>query len=168
MVRHAEVQEASRDAQRFSERLGLEGLEVVTNGINVERFPFSEVKLDHLLWLGRICEEKAPHVACEIAEQLGMPLILVGQVYPFSYHRQYFERELRPRLDFKNIQFIDSPAHGQKIELLRSARALLITSTVEETSSLVAMEAMACGTPVIVFRRGALPEVVRHDRLPCG
>ena len=149
-------------AQRFSERLGLEGLEVVTNGINVERFPFSEVKLDHLLWLGRICEEKAPHVACEIAEQLGMPLILAGQVYPFSYHRQYFARELRPRLDSKNIQFIDSPSHGQKIELLRSARALLITGTVEETSSLVAMEAMACGTPVIVFRRGALPEVVRH------
>jgi glycosyltransferase involved in cell wall biosynthesis len=58
------------------------------------------------------------------------------------------------------VRFVDTPLVLQKIELLRHARALLLTSTVEETSSLVAMEAMACGTPVVGFRRGAFPEIV--------
>ncbi len=60
------------------------------------------------------------------------------------------------------VQFVDSPLFEQKVALLRNARALLLTSTAEETSSLVAMEAMACGTPVIAMRRGAFPEIVAH------
>jgi glycosyltransferase involved in cell wall biosynthesis len=99
-------------------------------------------------------------VACEIAEQMSIPLALAGQVYPFSYHQKYFDREIKPRLA-RDIRFVDSPSLAQKMELLSNARALLVTSTVEETSSLIAMEAMACGTPVIALRRGALPEVVK-------
>jgi len=134
---------------------------VVENGIAVERCPFTRDKDGYLLWLGRICEEKAPHLAIAAAQRAGMPLVIAGQVYPFSYHQAYFERAIRPHLDGRQqIRFVDTPLSSQKLHLLSHARALLLTSTVEETSSLVAMEAMACGTPVMAFRRGAFPEIV--------
>jgi glycosyltransferase involved in cell wall biosynthesis len=115
-----------------------------------------------LLWLGRICEEKAPHLALEIAANAGLSITIAGQVYPFSYHQQYFEREVAPRLrEIPNAEFVSAPAAELKRQLLRQAKVLLITSLAGETSSLVAMEAAASGTPVIALRRGALPEVVK-------
>ena len=142
-------------------------LGVVPNGIALDRFAENDAQLHfagerkRLLWLGRICEEKAPHLALEIAAKAGLPMTVAGQVYPFSYHQAYFEREVAPRLESTpGATFISSPSFQQKLRLLRQARALLITSQAAETSSLVAMEAAACGTPVIALRRGALPEVV--------
>ena len=119
------------------------------------------IRKQGLLWLGRICEEKAPHLALEIAARLSAPITLAGQVYPFSYHQQYFEREVRPRLkQTPNAQLVSSPSAEQKRTLLRQSKAVFITSQVDETSSLVAMEAAASGTPVIAFRHGALSEIV--------
>jgi len=149
-------------ARSFSDLDSLAG--VVQNGIALDCFEpiVADQRRDGLLWLGRICEEKAPHLALEIAAQAGLPIILAGQVYPFSYHQQYFDREIAPRLGaMPNAKFISSPSAELKRRLLCDAQALLITSLAAETSSLVAMEAAACGTPVVAFRRGALAEVVR-------
>ncbi len=140
---------------------------VVPNGIALDCFQAAgDAALNNrrqgLLWLGRICEEKAPHLALEIAERARMPITLAGQVYPFSYHQQYFERKVAPRLrTMPNAKFIAAPAAELKRRLLREAQALLITSLAEETSSLVAMEAAASGTPVVAFHKGAHAEVVR-------
>jgi glycosyltransferase involved in cell wall biosynthesis len=146
--------------RRFANVANLTG--VVRNGVAVSRFPFATEKQGYLLWMGRVCEEKGPHVAMEVARRTGMPLILAGQVYPFSYHEQYYMREIRPYLgaDGPPVCFLETPNSRTKRKLLSEARAVLIPSLVDETSSLVAMEAMACGTPVIGFRRGAIPEVV--------
>jgi glycosyltransferase involved in cell wall biosynthesis len=152
----------------FSDLCGMIG--VVPNGITLDRFaPELHIngngnsrRRQGLLWVGRICEEKAPHLALEIAQRAGLPITLAGQVYPFAYHQQYFDREIAPRLQqMPDASFIASPSFEQKRTLLRKALALLITSQADETSSLVAMEAAASGTPVIAFRRGALPEVVQ-------
>ncbi len=150
-------------ARSFSDLRQLLG--IAPNGILLDRFQPEFGKRGGLLWIGRICEEKAPHLALEIAQRAHMAITLAGQVYPFSYHRKYFEREVRSRLKQDTATaFIDSPSPELKRKLLRKASALLITSQVDETSSLVAMEAAASGTPVIASRRGALPEVVQHGQ----
>jgi glycosyltransferase involved in cell wall biosynthesis len=145
---------------------------IVGNGIVLDRFalaPGLGSERNHagaatrrgLLWLGRICAEKAPHLALEIAKRAGIAITLAGQVYPFSYHRRYFDDKVAARLGtMSEACFMPSPSLELKAKLLRSAQAVLITSQVAETSSLVAMEAAASGTPVIAFARGALPEVV--------
>jgi glycosyltransferase involved in cell wall biosynthesis len=153
-------------------------LGVVPNGILLECFeadpvlrndalrnnvPRNDVQRNGLLWLGRICEEKGTHAALEIAARTELNITIAGQIYPFTYHQQYFEREIAPRLEkMANTRFIPSPSPKQKCQLLREARAVLITSLADETSSLVAMEAAASGAPVIAFRRGALPEIVHN------
>ena len=141
---------------------------VVPNGVALDCFEATDdvvrdTDRQGLLWLGRICEEKAPHLALEIAEGAGMSITLAGQVYPFSYHQQYFQREVEPRLrTMPNAKFISAPSAELKRRLLRESQALLITSLAEETSSLVAMEAAASGTPVVAFRKGAHADVVRE------
>ena len=135
-------------------------LGVVRNGIAVDRFPMARRKSDYVLWLGRVCPEKAPHLAIEAAQRAGVPIVLAGQVYPFEWHQQYWEREIKPRIDYDKVRWVELPAFEEKTKLLREARALLVTSQIEETSSLVALEAMASGTPVIAFAAGALAEVV--------
>lgn len=136
---------------------------VVANGIALDLFEANYGPRSGLLWLGRVCEEKAPHLALEIAARAGLSITLAGQVYPFSYHQKYFDSEVAPRLrEMPNAALTSIPSFDLKRQLLRGAQVLLITSLANETSSLVAMEAAASGTPVIAFARGALPEIVSH------
>ena len=138
-------------------------LPFIGNGVALERFHSNIPKRDFVFSLGRICPEKGLHFALDAAKLAGVDMYLAGEVFPYRSHVEYFEQEIRPRLDVRR-QFIGPVGFARKRKLLAQARCLLVPSTVSETSSLVAMEALASGTPVIAYPSGALPEIVEHGR----
>ena len=117
----------------------------------------------HALMLARVCAEKGLHVALDAAHMADVPLLIAGEVFPYPAHRAYFDEQVAPRLDQRR-RFLGPMGFDAKRRLLATAACLLVPSGAAETSSLVAMEAAACGTPVIATRLGALPEVVEDGR----
>jgi glycosyltransferase involved in cell wall biosynthesis len=111
------------------------------------------------LMLTRICPEKGVHVAIDAAKRAGVPLLIAGALFPYEAHQRYFASEIVPRLD-RLRRFIGPIGGARKRRLLAAARCLLVPSLVAETSSLVAREASAAGTPVVAFESGAMNQTV--------
>lgn len=137
---------------------------VIENGVPLHRFaPRAGAPRDFALCLGRVCPEKGYEHALDAARLAGVPLVIAGAVYPYATHERYFECVLRPRLDAER-RFIGPMGVARKRRLLADARCLLVPSLAAETSSLVAMEALASGTPVVAFPHGALADIVEDGR----
>jgi glycosyltransferase involved in cell wall biosynthesis len=136
-----------------------DGVLVVPNGVAIEERRACDRREPFALALGRVCPEKGYEHALDAARIAGCPLLLAGRVFPYDLHQRYFNEQIAPRLD-EDRQFIGPVFGAAKRRLLERARCLLVPSVVAETSSLVAMEALASGTPVIAFLRGALAELI--------
>ena len=134
----------------------------VPNGVPVERFR-TKKKGDYVVALGRICPEKGFHSRLMQLKRPKVDMVLAGEVFPYQVHKTYFREQIAPRLNAKR-RFLGPVGAKEKAALLAGARCLLVTSTVPETSSLVSMEALASGTPVVAFPSGALPEIIEHGR----
>jgi glycosyltransferase involved in cell wall biosynthesis len=130
----------------------------IPNGVDLDRFTPGP-KGDRALIVGRVTVEKGFHDAIDAAKLAGVPLDAAGKVFPYDDHQRYFDEEVAPRLDERR-RFLGPVEGAEKAVLLRQARCVLVPSTAPETSSLVAMEALASGTPVIAYRAGALPDIV--------
>jgi glycosyltransferase involved in cell wall biosynthesis len=139
-------------------------VQTIGNGVPIpELNPVPVNERQGVVVLGRLCFEKGIHLAIQAVRKAGVPLTIAGRVYGYSEHLDYFNEQVLPALD-ENCRFIGPIGYRQKTELLRSAKCLLVPSLVPESSSLVSMEALACGTPVIAMNSGSLPEVVEHGR----
>lgn len=136
---------------------------VIENGVEVRNFHVTSKKSDYAVVLSRICPEKGVHLAIDAAERAEVDLIVAGAVFEYPEHRSYFDRMVRPRLN-ERVRFMGPIGGQRKAQLLAGARCLLLPSLALETSSLVAMEAMASGTPVIAFPNGALADIVMTGR----
>jgi glycosyltransferase involved in cell wall biosynthesis len=131
----------------------------IPNGVDVPQLQAQHARRGFALVLGRICPEKGFHVALEAAASARVALLIAGHVFPYEEHQYYFDREIVPRLGPK-ARFLGNLGFVRKRRYLTAARCLLVPSLIPETSSLVAMEAIACGTPVVAFPVGALPEII--------
>ncbi|MEJ1931884.1 glycosyltransferase, partial [Nostoc sp. NIES-2111] len=133
---------------------------LVPNAVPVDRFRFQPSVHDDapLVFLGRVEPIKGPDVAIEIARLSGRRLVIAGNV-PAGYE-DFFNQRIRPHVDGDRVRYIGAVDDEQKNELLGGAAAFLMPISWEEPFGIVMIEAMACGTPVLGFRRGAVPEVV--------
>jgi len=115
------------------------------------------------VWLGRICPEKGTHLAIDACARADVPLIVAGKAFPYADHLRYFREQVAARLVGK-CHFIGSVAGATKRRLLHEARCVIVTTTVPETSSLVAREALAAGAPVVALKSPALQELIEDGR----
>lgn len=122
--------------------------------------PISLTEPKYLAFLGRICPEKGIDVAIRIAAESGLPLKVAAKVDKAD--RAYFENTIEPLLCLPNVEFVGEITEAQKPAFLSGAKALLFPIAWPEPFGLAMIEAMACGTPVIAFNRGSVPEVVDH------
>jgi len=133
-------------------------VDTIPHGLPASLCQFNAHGGDYLAFLGRICRDKRPDRAIEIAKRAGIPLKIAAKVDPVD--TDYFEQVIRPMLDHPLIEFIGEIDDRQKSAFLGNARALLFPIDWPEPFGLVMIEAMSVGTPIIAWRAGSVPEII--------
>lgn len=137
----------------------LDYLRTIYHGIDPNNFTFRSEKDDYLLYFGRIHPDKGAHTAIEIARQTGYPLKIAGLIQD----NDYFDTKIKPYIDCHQVIYLGNCDPITRNDLLGSARALLHPIYFDEPFGLSVLEAMMCGTPVIAFARGSMPELIVHN-----
>ena len=135
-------------------------LATIHHGIDVSQFPFSGAKGKYLLFFGRIHPEKGAREAIQVAKGVGIRLVLAGIIQD----QEYFNAEVEPHIDGRTVEYLGSVGPDRRADVLGGALALLHLISFDEPFGLSLIESMACGTPVIAFDRGSMPEIIRDGQ----
>ncbi len=148
---YVSISDADRSPELTYER-------TIYHGIDIENFPFiGEPRGGYLLFFGRFHPDKGAAEAIEIAHRAGMRLVMAGIVQD----RAYFDERIAPRIDGDKVRYAGSVGPEDRGRILGNAAALLHPIAFEEPFGLSVVEALACGTPVVAFSRGSMPELIR-------
>ncbi len=147
---------AISEADKSSE---LDYTATIHHGIPVENYPYREEAEDYLLFFGRIHHDKGAYESIRLAKQAGMPLVIAGIIQD----QDYYERYVAPYLDGEQVSYIGPVGPDNKAEVLGKARGLLHLINFDEPFGLSVAESMACGTPVVAFNRGSMPELIKDN-----
>ena len=140
---------------------------VIYNCAAPERYTFRaavDARTAPLVFLGRLERCKGPHTAIDVARRLNRRLIIAGNISTLPDEREFFERHVAPRIDGTLVSYVGPVDDAQKNALLGGAAAMLLPIEWEEPFPVVLPESLLCGTPVISFRRGGVPEGISHGR----
>lgn len=130
----------------------------IHHGLPRDLYTFHQKSQEYLAFLGRISPEKRVDQAIEVAKRTGLPLRIAAKVDPAD--QQYYRSEIEPLLDHPLVEFIGEISDAEKDDFIGNALALVCPYDWPEPFGLVLIEALACGTPVLAYRRGAIPEII--------
>jgi glycosyltransferase involved in cell wall biosynthesis len=134
----------------------LDYIATVYHGIDLAQFPYCDAEGQYLLFFGRIHPEKGVSEAIEVAKRAGIRLLIAGIIQD----QDYFATRVEPHIDGTTVEYLGSAGPAQRADLLGHALALLHLISFDEPFGLSVIESMACGTPVIAFNRGSMPEII--------
>lgn len=150
------MKEYYQGANKFND----ETCTVIYNGIPMEDFTYSADPSDWYIYYGYINENKGAHLAVQIARKMGIKLKIAGQ---YNNNEEFFNTQIKPYLD-ENIVYVGSIEKDQRSAFLGNAKALLFPLTWDEPFGLTVVEAMACGTPVVAYAKGAMSEIIQNGK----
>lgn len=154
---YASISENQQDAAPDLQYIG-----VVYNGLDPKPFPLVKQPEDYVCFLGRFDREKNPHLAIQLAINLGIKIKLAGKIDYLG--EDYFEEEVKKYFDHPLVEYLGELGFKDKVELISKAKCNLHPTNFREPFGLTVLEAAYCGTPTLAVERGSMPELIEEDR----